>query len=106
MESQEEPRETPRSKGDERETFHFDLMFTKYSLIADGLITGIATFVTKGWQMYAVAMLLPFASGTGPAAKGTILQMCTAAERADALGAITLLEMIARLLTSEFQLSG
>jgi hypothetical protein len=78
-------------------------MFTKYSLIADGLITGIATFVTKGWQMYVVAMLLPFASGTGPAAKGTILQMCTAAERADALGAITLLEMIARLLTSKFR---
>jgi MFS family permease len=102
MESEEEPRETPRSKDDERETFHFDLMFTKYSLIADGLITGIATFVTKGWQMYAVAMLLPFASGTGPAAKGTILQMCSAAERADALGAITLLEMIARLLTSKF----
>ena len=105
MESEEEPRETPRSKDDERETFHFDLMFTKYSLIADGLITGIATFVTKGWQMYAVAMLLPFASGTGPAAKGTILQMCSAAERADALGAITLLEMIARLLTSKFQVS-
>ncbi len=103
MESEEEPRETPRSRSDERETFHFDLMFTKYSLIADGLITGIATFVTKGWQMYVVAMLLPFASGTGPAAKGTILQMCTAAERADALGAITLLEMIARLLTSKFR---
>ncbi|KAE9378976.1 major facilitator superfamily MFS_1 protein [Stipitochalara longipes BDJ] len=100
MESEEEPRETPRSNDDERETFHFDLMFTKYSLIADGLITGIATFVAKGWQMYAVAMLLPFASGTGPAAKGTILQMCSAAERADALGAITLLEMIARLLTT------
>lgn len=101
MESEEEPRETPRSTDNERETFHFDLMFTKYSLIADGLITGIATFVTKGWQMYAVAMLLPFASGTGPAAKGTILQMCSAAERSDALGAITLLEMIARLLTSK-----
>ncbi|KAH8754409.1 major facilitator superfamily domain-containing protein [Hyaloscypha sp. PMI_1271] len=54
----------------------------------------------KGWQMYAVAMLLPFASGTGSAAKGTILQMCSAAERSDALGAITLLEMIARLLTT------
>jgi len=51
--------------------------------------------------MYAVAMLLPFASGTGSAAKGTILQMCSAAERSDALGAITLLEMIARLLTSK-----
>jgi MFS family permease len=101
MESEEEPRETPKSADDDRETFHFDLMFTKYSLIADGLITGIATFVTEGWQMYAVAMLLPFASGTGPAAKGTILQMCSAAERSDALGAITLLEMIARLLTSK-----
>jgi hypothetical protein len=52
--------------------------------------------------MYTVAILLPFASGTGPAAKGTILQMCPAAERADALSAITLVEMLARLLTSKF----
>ncbi len=101
LESEEEPMAQPKST-DERETFHFDLMFTKYSLIADGVLTGIATFVTQGWQMYAVAVLLPFASGTGPAAKGTILQMCPTGERSDALGAITLLEMMARLLTSEF----
>jgi MFS family permease len=101
MESEEEPREAPKSK-DEKETFHFDLLFTKYSLIADGILTGIATFVTQGWHMYAVAVLLPFASGTGPSAKGTILQMCPASERADALAAITLLENMARLLTCKY----
>ena len=99
MGSEEEPREQP--KADEKETFHFDLMFTKYSLIADGLITGLGTFVTHGWQIFAIAFLLPFASGTGPAAKGTILQMCPASQRSDALSAITLLEMIARLTTSK-----
>jgi hypothetical protein len=104
MESEEDPREVPKST-DEKETFHFDLLFTKYSLIADGVLTGIATFVTHGWQMYVVAVLLPFASGTGSSAKGTILQMCPASERADALAAITLLENVARLTTSKLLVS-
>jgi hypothetical protein len=101
MESEEEPREVPKS-ADEKETFYFDLLFTKYSLIFDGILTGAGTFVTQGWQMYAVAAMLPFASGTGPAAKGTILQMCPPGQRTDALSAITILEMIARLTTSGF----
>jgi len=52
--------------------------------------------------MYLIAVLLPFASGTGAAAKGTILQMCSPGEKTDALSAITLIEMTARLATSEF----
>lgn len=52
--------------------------------------------------MYLIAVLLPFASGTGAAAKGTILQMCSTSEKTDALSAITLVEMAARLATSEF----
>lgn len=86
---------------DEKETFQFDLFFTRWSLIADGLLTGAASFVTEGWQMYLIAVLLPLASGTGSAAKGTILQMCPAPERADALSAITLVDMVARLTTSK-----
>ncbi len=99
----EEPEEVPKSR-DEKETFAFDLLYTRYSLLADAILTGTASFINKGWQMYLIAALLPFASGTGAAAKGTILQMCSAAERADALSAITLIEMVARLVTSRFTL--
>ncbi|RDI85298.1 hypothetical protein Vi05172_g4844 [Venturia inaequalis] len=99
MENEEEPIEPPRPSS-EQETFKFDLFYTRFSLITDGIITGLATFVTQGWQMYLVALALPLAAGTGSAAKGTILQMCTKDERVDALKAITLLEMIARLATT------
>ena len=95
-----EPVEPPKLD-DESETFLFDLQYTRYSLIIDGILTGAATFVTKGWQIYVIAIVLPLASGTGSSAKGTILQMCPASERADALSAITLVEMIARLSTSK-----
>ncbi|KAI9660362.1 MAG: hypothetical protein M1821_009712 [Bathelium mastoideum] len=95
----EEPIEPPKLLN-EQETFDFDLVFTKISLLADGLLTGAASLVGKGWQLYIVAAFLPFASGSGAAAKGTILQMCLPSERTDALSAITLVEMIARLLTT------
>ncbi|TVY41992.1 hypothetical protein LOCC1_G006505 [Lachnellula occidentalis] len=99
MNDEEEPVEPPELVG-ERETFAFDLIYTRYSLLADGILTGAAAFVSQGWQMYLVAALLPLAAGTGASAKGTILQMCSATERADALSAITLIEMIARLTTT------
>jgi len=103
MENEQEPVEPPKPAAEE--SFEFDLQFTKYSLIADGLLTGLATFTTQGWQMYLIAVILPLASGTGPAAKGTILQMCPASQRQDALSAISLVELLARLLgTSVFGL--
>ncbi|KAF2858395.1 MFS general substrate transporter [Piedraia hortae CBS 480.64] len=79
------------------EKFIFDLAFTKYSLILDGILTGLCTFTLRGWQMYMIAVVLPLASGTGPAARGTILQMCPARQRTDALSAISLVELMARL---------
>ncbi|KAK4896052.1 hypothetical protein LTR27_005909 [Elasticomyces elasticus] len=93
---------TSKQENDEenKESFHFDLMFTKYSLVLDGLLTGLATFTTSGWQMYLVAIILPLASGTGSAAKGTILQMCSAEQRQDALSAISLVELMARLAST------
>lgn len=81
------------------ESFRFDLVFTTWSILLDGVLTGVATFVTTGWQLYLLAVILPFASGTGPAAKGTILQMCSPSQRADALSAISLVELCARLIT-------
>jgi hypothetical protein len=101
MDNDEEPVELPKRR-DEKETFAFDLQYTRYSLLADAILTGAASFISRGWQMYVVAVLLPLASGTGVAAKGTILQMCSPAERADALSAITLIEMVARLASSKY----
>lgn len=100
IENEQEPIE-PQKLADEKETFAFDLFYSKFSLILDGILTLGATFVNRGWQMYLVAAVLPFAAGTGAAAKGTILQMCVASERTDALSAITLIENLARLSTSK-----
>ncbi|KAH3909966.1 hypothetical protein HBH56_154690 [Parastagonospora nodorum] len=93
----EEPPNPPPSN--EQETFEFDLFYARFSVFADALLTGAAMFVTRGWQMYIVALVLPFAAGTGAASKGTILQMLPSSDRVDALSGITLVENIARLST-------
>ena len=55
--------------------------------------------------MYLVAAVLPFAAGTGSAAKGSILQMvgrsASSNERTDALAGVSLVENIARLSTGK-----
>lgn len=84
----------------DNESYHFDLFYTRYSLIVDGILTSLATFVTEGWQLFVVAAIIPLAAGTGSASKGTMLQMCTPEQRTDALSAITLLESMARLSTT------
>lgn len=84
----------------EQETFEFDLYYTRLSLLIDGVITGFASLITSGWQMYLIGVLLPLGAGTASAAKGTILQMSAPSERTDALSGIALVEMIARLATS------
>ena len=90
----------PPKLSDEQETYEFDLIYTRFSLLADGILTLGATFIHQGWQMFLIGALLPFGAGTSSAAKGTILQMCPACERTDALSAISLVEMIARLSTT------
>jgi hypothetical protein len=99
MENEQEPLQ-PVKLQSKQETFDFDLVYARYSLLLDGILTGAATFIQQGWQIYLVAIVLPFAAGTGAASKGTILQMCPASERTDALSAITLVENMARLTTS------
>lgn len=49
--------------------------------------------------MAQAAFLLPFASGSAPAAKGVITEMCPPHLRQDALSAITLVESAATLST-------
>ncbi|KAG9195045.1 hypothetical protein G6011_00165 [Alternaria panax] len=97
LESEEPPNPEPTN---EQETFAFDLFYARFSLLLDGILTGLAVFVSKGWQMYLIAALLPFAAGTGSASKGSILQMLPNSERVDALSGITLVENIARLSTT------
>ncbi|KAK4622458.1 hypothetical protein CLAFUR0_06583, partial [Fulvia fulva] len=90
----------PPAPNEKEESFQFDLIYTRYSILVDGILTALATFATQGWQLYIVAIILPLAAGTGSAAKGTILQMCSPSQRADALSAISLVEMMARLATT------
>lgn len=96
-ETEQEPIEPPKPTPGEEESFQFDLIYARYSILIDGILTALATFATQGWQLYIVAFVLPLAAGTGSAAKGTILHMCSQRERADALSAISLVEMVARL---------
>ncbi|KAL2192737.1 hypothetical protein P885DRAFT_72772 [Corynascus similis CBS 632.67] len=77
----------------------FDLFFLRISLVVDGVMTMCATFATKNWHIYLAAFLLPFASGSTPAAKGVMTKMCSTSRRADALEALTVIENIARLAT-------
>ncbi|KAK0634230.1 major facilitator superfamily domain-containing protein [Bombardia bombarda] len=77
----------------------FDLFFLRYSLVLDGALTMCAAFATEKWHIYLAAFMLPFASGSAPAAKGVMVDMCSRSERTDALNALTLVENIARLCT-------
>ncbi|KAL6153783.1 hypothetical protein ACJBU6_07087 [Exserohilum turcicum] len=97
MENEEPPNPEPANQ---QETYTFDLFYARFSLLLDGILTGLAILVSRGWQMYLVAILLPFAAGTGAASKGSILQMLPESERVDALSGITLVENIARLSTT------
>lgn len=100
IQDEAEPSVPPPKLTDEQETYEFDLLYTRFSTLADGILTLGACFVQSGWQMFLLGALLPLGAGTSSAAKGTILQMCPAGERTDALSAISLVEMIARLTTS------
>ncbi|KAK0386044.1 hypothetical protein NLU13_5881 [Sarocladium strictum] len=92
----------PKHTAEEDESPAFDLVFLRWSLVIDGLMTTIAAFATERWHIYLAAFLLPFGSGSAPAAKGVITQMCSDSQRADALNAVTLVENIARLSTQGF----
>ncbi|KUI57792.1 hypothetical protein VP1G_05077 [Cytospora mali] len=97
---QEESMPQPETKAEEeRAACRFDLFFLRWSLLVDGLLTAGAALCTKGWHVYLAAFLLPFGSGSAPAGKGVITEMCPHSQRTDALNAVTLVENIARLAT-------
>ncbi|KAI9159003.1 hypothetical protein HJFPF1_07008 [Paramyrothecium foliicola] len=94
----EEPIEPLQANAD-RDGCEFDLIFLRWSLVVDGALTTVTAFATQSWHIYLAAFLLPFGSGSAPAAKGVVTQMCSDSQRADALNAVTLVENIARLAT-------
>lgn len=100
MQDEEEQDVLPPKPTEDQETFEFDLIYTRFSLLIDGVTTLGASFVQRGTDLYVIAALLPFGAGTASGAKGTILQMCPANDRVDALSAIAFVEMIARLSTT------
>ncbi|PSR92297.1 major facilitator superfamily domain-containing protein [Coniella lustricola] len=87
---------------EERAACRFDLFFLRWSLLVDGVLTAGAALCTKKWHIYLAAFLLPFGSGSAPAGKGVITEMCAHSQRTDALNAVTLVENIARLATQGF----
>ncbi|KAH8888435.1 MFS general substrate transporter [Thozetella sp. PMI_491] len=97
---EQEPVEVKASE--DRAACRFDLFFLRWSLLVDGALTTISAFGTQGWHMYLASFMLPFGSGTAPAAKGVITEMCPSSQRPDALNALTLVENIARLTTQGF----
>ncbi|KAJ4150422.1 hypothetical protein LMH87_011174 [Akanthomyces muscarius] len=95
----DEPVKPTRPKEEEELDPQFDLIFLRWSLMVEGGFTTVAAFATQPWHIYLAAFLLPFGSGSAPAAKGVITSMCSDSQRADALNAVTLVENIARLST-------
>ncbi|KAI1331670.1 major facilitator superfamily transporter [Xylariaceae sp. FL0255] len=77
----------------------FDLLFVRWSLVVDSLVTLFAGFSSHGWQVYLAGFLLPFASGSAPAAKGVMTGLCPSYQRQDAISAITLVESASMLFT-------
>lgn len=77
----------------------FDLYFLRYSIFTDGILTAGISLATRPYHLYIAAAVLPFASGTGPACKGVVLDLVDASDRADALGAIALVEKLAQVST-------
>ncbi|KAI7774809.1 hypothetical protein LA080_007779 [Diaporthe eres] len=98
--SQEDSMPQPETRPeDDRTASHFDLFFLRWSLLLDGIMTGAAALCTKRWHIFLASFLLPLGSGSAPAAKGVITEMCSHGDRTDALNAVTLVENIARLAT-------
>ncbi|KAI5480150.1 hypothetical protein MNV49_001811 [Pseudohyphozyma bogoriensis] len=77
----------------------FDLVFVRWSMVLDGILTACTMLSSQGWHMYLAAGVLPLASGTAPASKGVIMEMVPAAQQPDALGGVALIEMLASVST-------
>ncbi|CAD6580355.1 MAG: hypothetical protein TREMPRED_002714 [Tremellales sp. Tagirdzhanova-0007] len=84
---------------DARHGSTFDLFFLQWSIFLDGVLTALVTLSSRGWHMFIAAIVIPFASGTGAAAKGLALDFVAPEDRADALSGIALIEKVAQIST-------
>ncbi|ORY30984.1 major facilitator superfamily domain-containing protein [Naematelia encephala] len=91
--------DAPRAAADVPHGSKFDLYFLRWSIFLDGLLTACVALSTHGWHLYVAAAVLPFASGTGSAAKGVTLDFVPPDHRADALSGIALIEKLAAIST-------
>lgn len=93
------PEGTDTEEDEEDAGTQFDLLFLRYSLLIDAAVTTLAGFSSEGWQVHLAAYLLPFTSGSAPAAKGVMTEMCPPGKRRDAIASITLVESASMLIT-------
>ncbi|KAI1262618.1 major facilitator superfamily transporter [Xylariaceae sp. FL1019] len=98
LEVAQEPVQAPEPDEEDSGT-GFDLLFVRWSLAVDSLVTLFAAFSSKAWHVYLAGFLLPFASGSAPAAKGVMTELCPPYQRQDAISGITLVEASATMLT-------
>lgn len=77
----------------------FDVHFLRLSILVDAILTGSVALVRRDWQLFLAAAILPFASGTGPAAKGVVTELVGAEHKQEALSAIALVESFATVST-------
>jgi hypothetical protein len=75
----------------------FDLLFLQSSILLDGILTALVTLSSSGVHIYIAAGVLPFASGTGSAVKGVVMDLVGVEEKADALAGIALIEKLGKL---------
>lgn len=90
----------PPAPTDAKHGSAFDLVFLQWSIFLDSVLTALVSLSTRGWHLYLAAGIIPFASGTGSAARGVTLDFVVPELRADALGAIALVEKIAFVSTT------
>lgn len=98
METEPEPTKPPAPVTEEYGAA-FDLFFLQWSMLFDAVITGCIAFATQGWHIYLAGFLLPFASGSAPASKGVLTEICPSSQRAEALQAMTMIEYVATVFT-------
>ncbi|KAK9793573.1 putative Major facilitator superfamily (MFS) profile domain-containing protein [Seiridium cardinale] len=93
-----EPAGIPRPV-DEDAGAAFDLWYLRWSMLGDALVTGCIGFASQKWHIFLAGALLPFFSGSDAASKGVITELVPAAQRPEALQAITLVGYSAALAT-------
>ncbi|KAF3024817.1 hypothetical protein E8E14_009750 [Neopestalotiopsis sp. 37M] len=90
----------PPKPADEDAGAAFDLFFLRWSMLGDAIVTGCIGFSTMPWHLFLAGFLLPFFSGSDAASKGVLTDLVPAAQRLDALQAITFVGYVASLSTA------